>query len=328
MLTLNRAGFLGGSDIGAVIGVSRFKTALDVWLEKTGQAVHEVDPAKEKIFRRGKLMEPVVLDMLAEERGIVAVARNQRYVDREFPFFACEIDAEAIVDDERVNLEAKTSHPFAANQWGDEGTDEIDISYTAQALWGMGITGRKRCIFAVLIGSDSLLTYEVKRDEQLIAEMRARAVDFWNNHVLAGVPPKPINLPDVMKLFRRSPAATIEATEEVVALVGELEALKDQAKAVEEGIEVKKFEIGKYMLGDAIERPVKPRGGLDKVQPTATAKPGQHVLTYCGRELLLVNLQSQIRLDNDRIRKEYPEVAAECSKQINFYRFDPPRKKR
>ena len=41
--TVNRSKYLGGSDIGAILGFSKYRSAVDVWLEKTGRIMNEVD---------------------------------------------------------------------------------------------------------------------------------------------------------------------------------------------------------------------------------------------------------------------------------------------
>ncbi len=355
-LNLDRQRYLGGSDAAAVLGVSPWATPLDVFLEKTGQAVKEIDPAREKLFKRGKRLEPIVIDMLIEDLGIKVTKRStpqvpNRYVDPEHDFLAAEIDFEwevtaevaALVADSQPDIadlirslvgttqngEIKTVHVFAAAKFGDEGTDETPVEYAAQAAHGLMITGRKLTMFGVLVGADNLSVYWIARDEEVITEMRRREVRFWTEHVLAGIPPDPVNLPDVIKLFRRTPSAVVEASEDVVTLVEELKEVKQAAQAAEERELEIKFQIGKHMLGEAaIDLERKKNGAAKSVVATINAKPGSHVLTYCGRELLVVNLQQQIRLDNDRIREEYPEVAAECAKQISFYRFDQPRAKR
>jgi putative phage-type endonuclease len=313
---LERRAFVGGSDIGAIIGVSKWRTPLDVYLEKRGERPItglDADPKREKILRRGKRFEPVVLEMLAEERGIEITARNQRYVDSEHPFMACEIDAEATIDGETVNIEIKTSHPFAASQWGEEGTDEIDVSYAAQAMWGLMLTGRRRTVFGVLIGSDNLLTYEIAREEETILAMRDKAVRFWNDHVLAGVPPEPVNLPDVMHLFNRKTETRIAATEEIAGLVAQLVAASNDKARAEQGIEELKFQIGTYMLGAE--------------QMEAPNKAGRHILTYKGKDLLTVGLQSQQRLDQKLLRELHPAIAAECTKEASFFTYRPKRGK-
>ena len=35
--TRERSKYLGGSDLGAILGLSKYRTAVDVWLEKTGK---------------------------------------------------------------------------------------------------------------------------------------------------------------------------------------------------------------------------------------------------------------------------------------------------
>lgn len=42
-LTRDRTKYLGGSDIGAILGFSKYRTALDVSLEKTGRVVNQVN---------------------------------------------------------------------------------------------------------------------------------------------------------------------------------------------------------------------------------------------------------------------------------------------
>lgn len=317
---LNRSQFLGSSDMAAVLGVSPWKTRLDLYLEKIGQGKPD-DPDKAKIFKRGKRMEPIVIDMLEEEKGFQVIARNRRYTDQEFPFLACEVDAEAMVDAEHVNLEIKTSHPFAAAKFGEEGTDEIPVEYAAQAMHSLMVTGRRRCIFGVLVGSDNLSTYEVLRDDETIAGMRARAVDFWQNHVLAGVPPEPMNLPDVYELFRRAPGRSIQANAEVLEWVQALKTAKSTVKGGEEVIEDLQYKIALAMLGaEAVL--------LDgKARPTDATPAGNHILKSGDKDLLTIRLQSATRIDSDAVRTKHPAVAEECSKTASFFTFNLSRKK-
>ena len=318
----DRTQFLGSSDMAAVLGLSPWKTALDVYFEKRGEQTSNPDPEKAKLFRRGKRLEPVICEMLTEERGLQIIARNQRYHDAQYPFLACELDAEAEVDGERTNVECKTVHPFTAWKYGDEGTDEIPVDYAAQAMFSMMITGRRRCLFGVLVGADNLLTYELARDDETIAEMRGIAVRFWQDHVLAGKPPAPRTLEDVCHLFRRDAATQIEASPEILSLVEELERTKEAVKAAEDRQIELKYEIGRFMLGAG--GIVLENGG--KLRPGKDVKPGTHLLTRSGQPLLKVNLQQQNRIDTDSLRRKHPEIAAACSKAISFYRFDSPRK--
>lgn len=280
---IDRTRYLGGSDVGALLGVSKWKTPLQLYLEKTGQSVEEIDPAKAKIFRRGKRMEPVVFEMMAEESGILAVARNQRYVDSEHEFLSCEIDGEAIIDAARINLEVKTSHPFAAGQWGEEGTDEMDVAYVAQAQHGLMVTGRNLCIFGVLVGADDLRTYRVERDDETIAAMRGREVAFWREHVLARVPPEPQTHDDLLRLFAKDTGRSVEADNEIAEAVNKLRAAKAAIKSLE-------FEAAEHELA------------VQSFMQDATT------VTYGGKPLATWKAQQARRFSQREFSDAHPEL--------------------
>lgn len=309
----DRKTYLGSSDIAAVLGVSPWKTRLDVYLEKIGEGTPP-DADKAKIFKRGKRMEPLVIEMLAEEYGWNIDTRNARYADLEHPWMGCEVDAEADIDGERVNIEIKTVHPFAAAKFGEMDTDEVPVEYAAQAMYSLMITGRRLCKFGVLVGSDNLSVYEVARDEETIAGMRASAVAFWNDHVLARVAPDPVNLPDIYKLMRRDKGGSqIEANDQAAYMVEEYTRLSALSKDAEDKADELKFQIGAYMLG--VERMQKKNA------------PGRHALLRNGAEIITITLQEQMRLDTKAVKSLYPKIAEECSKSSSFFVFRTPKRK-
>jgi putative phage-type endonuclease len=63
-LELRRSG-IGGSDIAAILGLSPYATPLDVFRSKVENYVQSDSWA----FRRGRLLEPVVAQIYAEETG-------------------------------------------------------------------------------------------------------------------------------------------------------------------------------------------------------------------------------------------------------------------
>lgn len=341
-LPVDRKAFLGGSDAAAILGVSPWTTPLDLFLIKTGQKAEFADPAREKLFRRGKRLEPVVIDMLVEELGVKVTKRSlpekpNRYADPELPYLAAEIDCEWEVTPEIAakydldpaligttqNGEVKTVHPFASAKFGEAETDEIPIEYAAQAMHGLMVTGRHLTMFGVLVGADNLCVYFLPRDDETIAGLREKEQRFWEDNVLRGVAPEPVNLPDVLELFGRKPASRIEATEEVMGWVEQLAGARNQARQAED-IEVEcKYQIGRYMLGV---------GGITllnggKLVPGADVKVGSHELTLKGAPILVVRKECQQRLDGDAIKARYPAIALECVKPIEFFKFAKPAKK-
>lgn len=199
----DRTKFIGGSDVAAILGVSPWRNIVDLWLDKIKPATGEGGNLAAK--RRGTRLEPYILDMIREEHHLDIVAHNERYIDTEFPFLACEIDFEYRDQDtgQIENGEIKTVHPFKAKEWGDELTDQLPIAYIAQAQHNLGIKRRQRCKVFALIGDD-LKPYTVERDDELITIMREKSVDFWNNYVLPQVrPPMDFEHKDVLDTLKR-----------------------------------------------------------------------------------------------------------------------------
>jgi hypothetical protein len=340
-----RTAFLGGSEVAAVLGVSPYDTPLDVYMRKTrreDEPAGTLDPWKARLFRWGKLLEPVVIKHLRADYGIRVTKtstprRPNRYTDPEFPFLQAEIDFEWRVTRQNAldyrlaeelvgtvqNGEVKTVHTFAAAKFGDAETEDVPIEYAAQAMAGLMITGRKLTLFGVLTGTRDVTIYWIKRDEETIAAMRPKLVAFWNDHVLAGVPPDPINLPDVLRLFRKAPASQRVATPEMLELCEELKHANDAAAAAEEWATECKYELGKYILGATGIL----LGNKGRMLPAASTMPGKHLLLHDGRPALIVSLIQTSRLDGERFEHDHPELAAAYQKQISFFRFDRPRRK-
>lgn len=246
---LPRGSYFGGGDVAAVLGVSPYRTAVDVYLSKLPDAPPpEPDPEREKLFLRGKDWEPIVLKWMVDDFGINVTARNQRYRDAEYPFMAAEIDFEWMTTDGiDANGEIKSVHPLAASKWGEMGTGEVPIEYAAQSQFGLMITGRTLCQYGTVFGADNLTLYHVERDEETIEWMRGEAVRFWQEHVLKRIPPPPRTAGDLKKLYARDDGSKIDAGPEVVALFTTLQKLRARASTTKEGIEAVEFEIGEFM---------------------------------------------------------------------------------
>lgn len=274
---VDRRKFLGGSDIAAVLGISPWTTPVQLYHKKTSPPVEDKGNRREK--SRGKRWEAVVGEMLVEEleekgHRVEIVAANKRYVDPSVNYFACEIDFELRLDgeDEITNCELKTVHPFKSKEWGEAGTDNSPVWYTAQAMQGLGITGRRRCLVAALFGADELKTYPIGRDEETILGMRMRGTDFWVNHVLARVPPEPVSLEDLKLLFPTEFAGRqLVADEDTIEIVLRMRALDREIKAREGEWEHLEFKL-KRLMGDACELLVR-----DKSAATWKLRPHQYI---------------------------------------------------
>ena len=288
-LVPDRTTFIGGSDVAAILGISRWKSAFQLYQEKIGAFVEESNPMRDKVLNRGKRWEPVVVEMLIDElesRGheVKIIGRNGRYKDSQNPFLEAEIDLELLIDGEEVNGEIKTVHPFAAKDWGEEGTDEIPVYYTAQVMHGLMIKPRRRALVAALIGADDLRLHEVVRDDDLIAGIRARVIEFWQR-VQDRNAPEPTEAADVKWLYGKDIGTVAEADDGLALLCQELKCKKIMLNMLEKEMESIATNI-KIRIGDAATL-------LYRDHPIATWKT-----------------QSSKRIDIKALETVHPEIAS------------------
>lgn len=293
----DRTKFLGGSDIAAVLGMSPWRTPVQLWENKVAPRVE--GGGGKKVKRRGQRWESVVAEMLVEElvrlgHKVEIVASNKRYVDELFPMFACEIDFEVRLDGEQeiTNVELKTVHPFKASEWGPSDTDTVPVWYLAQAMWGLGITARRRCIVAPLFGADEIRAYFVERDNDTIGGLRAKAAEFWGNHVVPKTPPVPSRPVDADVLFpKESEALALAADDALTAKLLRLRALDNEINARTAEAEMLEFEV-KLAMKDAAEVVVDANG---EIKPAATWK--QRSYSWLD--------QAALKQDHPQIHKQY-----------------------
>lgn len=248
----NRSLFLGGSDAPKVLGVSDWGTPLDLWREKTGRKVIEIDEARQKRFARGHKLEPFIRDMTIEKlrelgHDVKLIAKNRRHTDADLRFLRAEIDFEIELDGVLTNVDAKSVGGTARAKWGTEGTDQIPLDYLAQFMHGLGVTGRQTCIAAALRSFDDVELFYVQRDDETIEAMRRKMSIFWVDHVKKDTPPDPITFADVRQLFPTSDAKTLVATDEIVAYVEELRTLRQRMKDLKSREDALRFEIARFM---------------------------------------------------------------------------------
>lgn len=308
---MNRKGFIGGSDIASILGVSPWKTAYELWEEKTTGWTGESSDARDKVLNRGKKLEPIVIEMLQEEKDVWVLERNQIHTDLEYSFLRAEIDFEYAIpgpDSTDVfvgNGDVKTVHPYAAKEWGEEGTDEFPVYYCAQFQFGLMVTGRDTCMVAALIGADDLRVYEVKRDEELIAEIRKRAVSFWYDNIAARVPPPIQTADDAAKMLSRFQGFTVEAEEVTQRELRIIKGIKAAEKKLEEKREALELSVKSTIVQAAVDKGVE-------------GEPSKFTLLAGGKPLVTWNQQTTNRLSQKRVKEEFPSVYEQCVEESTF----------
>ena len=89
------------------------------------------------------------------------------------------------------------------------------------------------CHYPVLLGRRGWFLYHAERNERLCEAIKARAVQFWENHVVKDIPPTDSEPTlDVVEHLKRIPKTTVVIPMDVMVRFGTLDqAVKDAEKA-------------------------------------------------------------------------------------------------
>ncbi len=203
-----RRKYIGSSDAAAIMGVDPYRSASDVYLEKTGQADGFEGNANTE---RGNILEPVLLDWAEKELG--------RYVCRSvlhtLPEWSICCNFDGLVGgpyNARESVEAKTA--TNVDEWGAEGTDEIPTQHIIQIHQGFAVMPTLRvCWVPVLLAgfrSFDWRMYKVERNEDLAQAVANAGRTFWREHVEVRIQPADFRPSlEILKRMRREPTKIV-----------------------------------------------------------------------------------------------------------------------
>lgn len=239
----DRSKFIGASEIASVMGLNPWCTPLKLWALKTGKvAPDETNEAMEW----GNRLEAVVAKKFEDmHKPAKLMAYKKRYVHQGVPYLSCELDRIIVGTEELV--EVKTANAWSAKQWDGE---EIPIHYVLQVNLQLGLSERRKGWFAVLVGGSKYLEKEITFDSELYDKQVASAIAFWENNVIADVPPMAMaadNEENVLSLFPEASTEIVKIEDEEnmelinTALEHRLEVMKEisAAEQEKEGIDAK-----------------------------------------------------------------------------------------
>lgn len=291
---IDRHSGLGGSDAASALGLSPWTSPLELYLQKRGELEEEGETTSWQ--RWGHLLEDLIAEEAAEQLGVKVARRNATLAHKAHSFMRANIDRRVLK--ERALMECKSSG-FRDESWGEPGTDEIPVYYATQVHHYLEVTDLERCYVPVLfLLNRTIDVYIVERDRELGARLIAAEAKFWNEHVIAGVPPEPRSIAEVRQLWGGRSELEVIATDEVDDWHQELEEVKASIKVGEERKDKLVFEIGKFMQEASI---LMPAAG-DK--PLATHKPSV-----------------SRGIDQTKLKTDYPDVYSDCLTERKTRRF-------
>jgi putative phage-type endonuclease len=237
-----RKGYIGGSDLGSICGLSSYRTALDVYLDKTSE---DISSQTNAAMRWGNLLEDVVAKEYSEVTGQRTEIEPSTIYHPEYKFLGANIDR--WVGDKEYVLECKTAGFIKAKEWGDLGTDQIPESYLVQVAHYASICDVPKVDIAVLIGGQDFRIYTYNRNKELEDKLIKIAYNFWHNHIEKRIPPRCVNTRDTFNLFPQSHNCEIVAEDNIMEKWEELKAAREEENRIQTTIEKLKTDIQEFM---------------------------------------------------------------------------------
>lgn len=289
---------IGGSDVGAICGVSPFTSARQVYLQKTGQFTDAMQPDCESKERMhfGHLLEPVVADEYARRTGARLININATMQHKDVPWALANIDRLIVDEDGKPIgvLECKTTSEYNNDEW-DSG--DILLSYIYQLNWYLWILGLERGAFACLVGGNKFYYYDVVRNEELLNETIIPTVTkFWFENVLALVQPE---MQAVDKDFANTIYSNVVKNSEKVLdddTSNDLAATVFRCKA-----EIKELTAAMEEAQNRLK---------DRLQDVEIGYTADYTVKWSPR--------AQMRVDTEMLKRVFPEIYAQVLHKIEF----------
>ena len=304
-----RRAYIGGTDVAAILGISRWSSPLQVWREKT-QPVPETDEGSSLAMRRGLALEDFIADEFTRARPEFVTYRSRPVVRTDWGFPAGASVDRFVARREHPRtpvavLEAKTAFWTGRREW-DEGAGDMPDAYFVQQQWYLAVTGLELSYCVADVGDPSgLRIILVRPDERIQRRCIEAAREFWERHILTGEPPEPDGsngdaevLRDLYARTIPEPAITIDDPEAAQLLRTYLNA-RSAAEAAKSEAEAAKQKLCALM--------------------------GEHEKAVVDGWLLTWKTQRRTTLDTKALREAHPAIASEFSRTTETRVFGTPR---
>ena len=277
---------VGASEAAAIMGMSTYGTALDVYKAKQG-IDREFDPVLAFI---GHASEPIMHEWVEKHSGL-GLTLYPGFMARsvEWPFLHASFDR---VAEDGTKVQMKTAGQYMGHHW-DEGIP-TDIRVQVQAE--MAVSGDPRELVVVWIGGREFRHYWEPRDERFIQEHLIPAVrEFWEGNVIPGVAPLPTTVAELNEI-PVEPGKAVEADDTVMEAIERRAVLLSDIQEQQAEADALKVAIGNWM-GDA----------------DTITKDGRNVLTFRYQK-------GRSSLDAAALKRDHPDLAAQYTVQGAPYR--------
>jgi putative phage-type endonuclease len=295
---------IGGSDAAAILGQSRWRSPMDVYLDKIG-ATPAVDENEAMYW--GSKLESAVFERFCDEHPELD-ARYQPHNASVFNGIMCALPDGLIYENDVpvAGLEIKTASAYKASEWD----DDTPMEYYLQCQHYMAVFDLPKWYLAVLIGGQRYIEQVIERDQDVIDLLTEREAEFWQ-----------------LVVDRTPPAVDgSDASENVLKYLYPADSVIEQAAILPETVEIEGEQVSvaslalmrvqlKDEIADAERR-------LKLVDNTFKSLLGENDRAYAGDFLVTWKGYTRSGIDTKRLQAERPEVAGEYIKATPYRKFD------
>lgn len=196
-----RRHYLGASEVAAVLGLSKYKSAFGVWSDK----VNGSEELENIHIEFGNWMEPHIRAEFPKRfkkyEGIDILVMAYPFMLHHplHEFMSVNLDG-IVIHPERGTgvIEIKTAGEMQWKEWQD---DDLPDAYYCQIQQELHITGLSYAYVVALVGKRLLWKF-IPRNDEFIASMTKILVEFWNNHIITKEAPLPAGYADDAKILK------------------------------------------------------------------------------------------------------------------------------
>lgn len=235
---------IGSSEVGALLGIDPYKSAFDVWMEKSLPPA----PSTEDHRSWGLDMEPAILAHHTRKMGYVVLVPPGSVAHPDLPLVCTPDGFARPVGDPSVthviDLQAKNDQGFGQIEWGEPGTDDAPLLYVAQVTVEVGVL-RAAGIdvthgeLAVSIKGAPPVSYRIDFNPELFGDLGEICAKWKRDHLDTGKPPEgsPMEVAEYIKRkYVKHTGDLIEPTAELAAMVQLVGTMRSTIKATKEDL--------------------------------------------------------------------------------------------
>jgi putative phage-type endonuclease len=232
-----RMTLLTASDVPAALGLSPWKSPLELWAEKTGTLDAE-DIGDRDCVKWGLRLERPIAEGYAEDTGRQVTMWPAHTLKRSdsVPFLGATPDAtqHAMQFDDEGALQIKTTSAYKKADW----SDEPPIYYQIQLQTELFVTGMPWGTLAALIGGQQLVWFDQPRNDRFLDAMLPKLEAFWELVKSKTPPPAGNSAADwevLKRLYGKDTGEEIfDNSPELAQAATDLTGAREKAKALDE----------------------------------------------------------------------------------------------